>query len=346
MAPHFNMQILRPIKNTDLAALKQIAIESGHGFTSLPVDDDLLQDKISRSENSFSKHVETPFDEGYLFVLEDTNTNEIVGTTAIEAAVGTQVPLYHYHLGKTVHHSSTLNVYNTVEILSMCNDYTGCSEICTLFLREQYRKGLAGRFLSRIRFAFMADQSSRFSETVIAEMRGVSDAQGHSPFWQWLQEHFFSIEFPQADHLVGLGDKVFISELMPKYPIYANLLSDEAQAVIGHVHEKTKPALRLLQKEGFEHRGYVDLFDAGPTIEAKLDNIRTVQESYIVPVNIVDSVNGEQTYAISNQKLIDFRAVFTNNVLLDKQAVSLTIAREEAEALSLKNGDTVRIFAL
>ncbi|TLX48252.1 arginine N-succinyltransferase [Pseudoalteromonas phenolica] len=340
------MQILRPIKNTDFAALKQIAIESGHGFTSLPVDDNLLQDKISRSENSFSKHVETPFDEGYLFVLEDTKTNEIVGTTAIEAAVGTQVPLYHYHLGKTVHHSSTLNVYNTVEILSMCNDYTGCSEICTLFLREQYRKGLAGRFLSRIRFAFMADQSSRFSDTVIAEMRGVSDAHGHSPFWQWLQEHFFSIEFPQADHLVGLGDKVFISELMPKYPIYTNLLSDEAQGVIGHVHDKTKPALRLLQKEGFEHRGYVDLFDAGPTIEAKLNNIRTVQESYIVPVNIVDSVNGEQTYAISNQKLTNFKAVFTDNVLLDKQALSLTIAREEAEALSLKNGDTVRIFAL
>lgn len=346
MAPHFNMQILRPIKNTDFAALKQIAIESGHGFTSLPVDDNLLQDKISRSENSFSKHIETPFDEGYLFVLEDTKTNEIVGTTAIEAAVGTQVPLYHYHLGKTVHHSSTLNVYNTVEILSMCNDYTGCSEICTLFLREQYRKGLAGRFLSRIRFAFMADQSSRFSDTVIAEMRGVSDAQGHSPFWQWLQEHFFSIEFPQADHLVGLGDKVFISELMPKYPIYANLLSDEAQAVIGHVHEKTKPALRLLQKEGFEHRGYVDLFDAGPTIEAKLDNIRTVQESYIVPVKIVDSVNCEQTYAISNQKLSDFKAVFTDNVLLDIEELLLTIARAEAEALSLKNGDTVRIFAL
>ena len=78
------MQILRPIKNTDFAALKQIAIESGHGFTSLPVDDNLLQDKISRSENSFSKHVETPFDEGYLFVLEDTKTNEIVGTTAID----------------------------------------------------------------------------------------------------------------------------------------------------------------------------------------------------------------------------------------------------------------------
>ena len=26
-------------------------------------------------------------------------------------------------------------------------------------------------------------------------MRGVSDQDGHSPFWQWLQEHFFTIDF-------------------------------------------------------------------------------------------------------------------------------------------------------
>ena len=103
-------------------------------------------------------------------------------------------------------------------------------------------------------------------KTIIAEMRGVSDEEGHSPFWQWLQEHFFTIDFPTADHLIGIGNKVFISELMPKHPIYANLLGKEAQEVIGQVHEKTKPALKLLEKEGFEHRGYVDLFDAGPTV--------------------------------------------------------------------------------
>lgn len=219
------MQVLRPITVNDFAALKEIAIESGHGFTSLPVDDGQLQEKIDRAQNSFTKNVDKPIDESYLFVLEDSETGKVIGTTAIEAAVGLSVPLYHYHLGKTVHHSPTLNVYNTVDILSMCNDYTGCSEICTLFLREDSRKGLTGRFLSRSRFLFMAQHSERFADTVIAEMRGVSDEDGHSPFWQWLQEHFFSIEFPQADHLVGLGDKVFISELMPKYPIYVNLLS-------------------------------------------------------------------------------------------------------------------------
>jgi len=340
------MQILRPIKESDFNALKQIAVESGHGFTSLPVDDQQLKEKISRSVESFSKQVSSPHDEGYLFVLEDQQTNEIVGTTAIEAAVGTQIPLYHYHLGKTVHHSSALNVYNTVEILSMCNDYTGCSEICTLFLKESHRKGLAGRFLSRIRFAFMADQSNRFSETVIAEMRGVSDESGNSPFWQWLLEHFFSIEFPQADHLVGLGDKVFISELMPKYPIYANLLSEEAQSVIGHVHEKTKPALRLLQKEGFEHRGYVDLFDAGPTIEARLNNIQTVQQSHIVKISIVDTIVSQKTYAISNQQLCDFKAVFTQNAQLDLPDSTLFITKAYADAINVDNGDFVRVFEL
>lgn len=344
------MQVLRPITANDFDALKQIAVESGHGFTSLPVDDTQLKEKIDRAQNSFTKNVDKPIDESYLFVLEDSITGQVVGTTAIEAAVGLSVPLYHYHLGKTVHHSPTLNVYNTVDILSMCNDYTGCSEICTLFLRENSRKGLTGRFLSRSRFLFMAQHSERFADTVIAEMRGVSDDAGHSPFWQWLQEHFFSIEFPQADHLVGLGNKVFISELMPKYPIYVNLLSKKAQAVIGHVHEKTKPALKLLEKEGFEHRGYVDLFDAGPTVEAKLGNIRSIRESQVCPVTIGEpdhiSEQSADTLAICNQGVSGFRATFTKHAHYNHAKHTLVISQEVANALNLSQGDAARFFRL
>ncbi|AYM88666.1 arginine N-succinyltransferase [Pseudoalteromonas agarivorans] len=344
------MQVLRPITTEDFAALKQIAIESGHGFTSLPVDDQQLKDKIDRAQKSFAKNINQPLDESYLFVLEDSETGEVIGTTAIEAAVGLSVPLYHYHLGKTVHHSPTLNVYNTVDILSMCNDYTGCSEICTLFLRENSRKGLTGRFLSRSRFLFMAQHSERFADTVIAEMRGVSDEDGHSPFWQWLQEHFFSIEFPKADHLVGLGDKVFISELMPKYPIYVNLLSKKAQAVIGNVHEKTKPALKLLEKEGFEHRGYVDLFDAGPTVEAKLGNIRSIRESQVCPITIGElehiSQHSSDTLAVCNQGVGGFRATFTQHAHYNHAKHTLVISQEVADALNLSQGDAARFFRL
>lgn len=339
------MKVLRPIKASDFLSLRQIAEESGPGFTSLPVDDAKLESKIARSEQSFAKVVEQPHDEGYLFVLEDLETNTILGTTGIEGAVGMDVPLYHYYKSKSVHHSKTLNVYNTVEVLTMCNDYTGATEICTLFLRPDHRKGLAGRFLSRSRFLFMADHQSRFSSTVIAEMRGVNDEHGHSPFWEWLQKHFFSIAFPIADHLVGLGNKSFISELMPKHPIYVNLLSEEAQAVIGEVHEKTKPALKLLEKEGFEHRGYVDLFDAGPTVECRMQNIRSIKESICCKVKI-GSAMSEHAYAISNQKLVDFRATYTKEVAYDKTNNELIITDNVARALEIAAGDSVRFFEL
>jgi arginine N-succinyltransferase len=225
------MIIIRPIQHDDYDALHRIAIESGHGFTSLPVNEELLTQRITRAEYSFSKTVTQPGDEGYLFVMEYTETGQVVGTSGIEAAVGLEDAFYHYHLGKVVHSSRQLNIYNTVETLSLCNDYTGASEICTLFLSESHRKDGNGRFLSRVRFLFIAEHLERFSSTVIAEMRGVSDDQGRSPFWQWLEEHFFSLDFPTADYLTGIGKKGFIAELMPKYPIYVNLLSKEAQQV-------------------------------------------------------------------------------------------------------------------
>ena len=214
------------------------------------------------------------------------------------------------------------------------------------FLKESHRSGFAGRFLSRIRFLFMAEHQERFSDKIIAEMRGVSNNDGHSPFWQWLQEHFFSIDFPTADHLIGTGNKVFISELMPKYPIYTALLSDKAQAVIGEVHDKTKPALRLLQKEGFEYRGYVDLFDAGPTVEAQLSNIKTVKESYNARVSICDSPKGGQSYAICNQRVKDFRAIFSEHVIFNETENVVQLSPDTANALKVQNNDIVRLVAL
>jgi arginine N-succinyltransferase len=201
------MIIIRPIQASDYDALHRIAIESGHGFTSLPVNEDLLSKRIAHSETSFSKAVTKPGDEGYLFVMEDTETGTVVGTSGIEAAVGLEDAFYHYHLGKVVHNSRELGIYNTVETLSLCNDYTGATEICTLFLSETHRKNNNGRFLSRFRFMFIAEHDARFADTVIAEMRGVSDEKGESPFWQWLEEHFFSMDFPTADYLTGIGKK-------------------------------------------------------------------------------------------------------------------------------------------
>ncbi len=336
------MNIIRPIRQSDYASLYDIAVESGIGFTSLPVNEGLLKKKIQRAEDGFRSQATKPGCESYLFVMEDTQTGDVVGTSGIEAAVGLDDAFYHYHMGKVVHASRELNIHNTVDILTFCNDYTGVSEICTLFLREQARGGINGRFLSKVRFLFMMEHRERFSETVIAEMRGVSDDEGSSPFWEWLEEHFFSMDFPTADYLTGIGNKVFIAELMPKYPIYVNLLSKEAQAVIGQVHTKTRPALQLLQEEGFSFRGYVDIFDAGPTVEANLSHIRTAQNSRKLPVVIDDQTAAQgRSHYIINTSVDNFRAVATEIAVSEEQQVAV-ISRQAAAALEISTGETIR----
>ncbi|QOL26089.1 arginine N-succinyltransferase [Thalassotalea sp. LPB0316] len=335
------MIIIRPIRHSDYDSLYRIAIESGHGFTSLPVNEALLKSRIERAEESFAKQVTQPGLEGYLFVMEDTETGQVVGTSGIEAAVGLDDAFYHYHLGKVVHHSRELNVYNTVETLSLCNDYTGASEICTLFLSENFRKNNNGRFLSRFRFMFMAEHTERFSDTVIAEMRGVSDEDGRSPFWDWLEAHFFSMDFPTADYLTGIGKKVFIAELMTKYPIYVNFLSKAAQQVINKVHDKTVPALRLLEAEGFARRGYVDIFDGGPTVEANLNDIKTVRQSNKYQV-IIGQPTEQATYIVCNTKVAEFRAT-QSQVSLRETANQVVISQAVADALMVTEGDWVRI---
>ena len=218
------MLIIRPIRSSDLAALLRIAEESGHGFTSLPVNEDLLRNKIARAEASFKKDTDKPHDEGYLMVLEDTDTGEVVGTCGLEAAVGLIDAFYHYRVGTEVYHSEQIDVHNSVQTLTLCHDYTGAAELCTLFLRDSYRKDNNGRMLSRSRFLFLAQHAHRFGDKVIAEMRGVSDEAGNSPFYGWLQENFLGIDFVKADYLSGLGQKAFMAEMMPRNPVYTCLL--------------------------------------------------------------------------------------------------------------------------
>lgn len=118
---------------------------------------------------------------------------------AILEAVGLNDPWYNYRVGTMVHASKELNVYNALPTLFLCNDHTGASELCTLFLDPAWRKEGNGYLLSKSRFMFMAAFRDRFNEKVVAEMRGVIDDTGYSPFWESLGERFFSMEFSRAD---------------------------------------------------------------------------------------------------------------------------------------------------
>lgn len=337
------ISLIRPIRLTDLDRLCELAQDSGPGFTSLPSNRELLETKIRASERAFQQVKPDPLGASYLFVMESPPDSRVVGVCGIEAAVGRREPFYHYRLGTVVHASRELGVHNSFQTLYLCNDYTGCTEVCTLYLDPEYRKDNNGGLLSRCRFLFLAQFKERFPGKVIAEMRGVSDAQGRSAFWDGLGQHFFSMEFSEADYLTGIGNKVFIAELMPKHSIYIHLLPDGARQVIGEVHEQTVPARKLLESEGFRYEEYIDIFDAGPTLACELKDIRAVRKSGYVKVHIGPLQHHSTSFLISNTSLQNFRCTAAQ---IAPSEGRITLTAELAHLLMVNEGDKVRVVPL
>lgn len=337
------MMLIRPIAKKDIDALHTMAKNAGVGFTSLPANIELLKEKITAAEVAFNSADNNEANQSYLFVLEDTETNNIAGVCGIESALGLDSPWYNYRLGTLVHASPSLKVYGQSKTLSLSNDHTGYSELCTLFLSQDYRHSKNGSLLSKSRFMFMASFPNRFHQRAIAEMRGVSDAEGNSPFWNGLGAHFFSMPFAQADYLSGLGNKSFIAELMPKLPIYIDLLSPSVQEVIGKVHENTLPALKMLENEGFQNLGYVDIFDGGPTIEADVRHIRAINQNKVYSVKI-GQPSSTVIDLVSNTECLGYRCTLAK---ADRLASGeLLIDAKTATALNLQVGDQIRAVPL
>ncbi|WP_370278056.1 arginine N-succinyltransferase [Pontibacterium sp.] len=336
------MMIVRPIKADDHTALRELASKTGPGFTSLQDNDQQVAAKMENALKAYDPA--TRGDEAlFLFVMEDTETGEVVGVSGIESAVGLTEPWYNYRVGTLVHASRELKVYNQLNTLTITNDHTGYSELCTLFLAPDARHSKNGSLLSKSRFMFMAEFPQLFSDHLIAEMRGYSDENGISPFWEGLGRHFFSLDFSEADQLSSM-DKVFIAELMPKNAIYTNLLPQEAQDAIGKTHNATTPARRLLENEGMRFTGYIDIFDGGPTLEARTNDIRAIQDSHYVKVHIADIKPEGELYMVSTNGFEDFRCCMTALTSVGKHVV--TVTPDVAEALNITEGSTVRVVPL
>lgn len=337
------MMVIRPVERDDLAQLMALASKTGGGLTSLPADSVTLSARIDRSIQTWQNELPQA-EQGYVFVLEDSESGKAVGICAIEVAVGLQDPWYNFRVGSQVHASKELNVYNMMPTLSLSNDHTGSSELCTLFLDPDYRNGKNGYLLSKSRFLFMAAFRDRFMQKVVAEMRGVIDEAGHSPFWESVGSRFFSMSFSEADYLCGTGQKSFIAELMPKHPLYLDYLSEEAKGVIGQTHPQTAPARAVLEAEGFRYMNYIDIFDGGPTLECDIDRVRAIRKSRLLKVSLGEQGDSSLPLClVANDSYADFRAILLN---VDPHGDSMMLSAEQAEILRCGPGDSLRVVTL
>lgn len=333
------MLVVRPAGPADLDHLLELAILSGPGFTSLPEDPDQLTERLELSRDSFSGAL-APQDRWYTLMLEEADTGDVDGVGSVKAAVGLNRPFFSFRLVNNTQSSPSLGVKLDHQTLVLVNECTGWSEVGSLFLKADRRKGGAGRLLSQSRYMLIGAQPDLFAETVLAELRGVFTPDGACPFWDHVAHKFFPMEFDDADRMTGSTDKQFILDLSPRHPIYVELLPEPARAVIGKVHPQGVPAMALLESEGFRPNGLVDIFDAGPTVSCQRDNIRTVRDARRLTVAIAPEVESELPALISTDSVTDFRAVRQRAAVEGDTAV---LSKETADALRVRAGDAVRV---
>jgi len=302
---------VRPARPDDLPGLRALADLTGGGFTNLPGDADALYERIAWSERSLAADLGGPVDELYLLVLEEEASGRILGTACIFSNLGVRWPFYSYRITTISLKSRELGRTFRTQVLHLVNDFDGAAEVGGLFLHPEARAGGLGRLLARARYLFMAGHRARFPDRVIAELRGVLDEAGNAPFWDALAGRFFGMSFIEADRFNSIHGNQFIADLMPKYPVYVALLAEEARAVLGVPHPAGRAALALLEAEGFAFTGYVDIFDGGPTVEARVDQLKTLREARHARVAgrvPLDALSTQPLHLVATGRLSAFEA--------------------------------------
>lgn len=283
---------IRAARESDLRAFYNLAKLTGGGFTNLPAEKPTLQAKLERSAKGFARRDDTPGDDLYVFVLENCETGQIRGTCQVFGAVGTEHSFYSYLISTLTQKSAELGKIFRNQLLNLTTDLDGSSEVGGLFLHPHERAGGLGLLLARSRYLFIKSHRPRFGDTVLAELRGVMDEAGHSPFWDAIGGRFFDMTFPEADEFNAIHGTKFIADLFPRSPIYVSMLPESARNVIGQPHPTGRAALKMLENEGFVWDCYVDIFDGGPTVVARTDSIRTIREAGTFEVSDSDPANG------------------------------------------------------
>ncbi len=340
MAPDF---VLRPVGEHDLPGLRHLADVIQDGLTTLPPEDSALEDRIDQSLRAFDRRIKKAGGDHYLFVLEEVGSGTVVGTSGIIARVGGFDPFYTYEVRRERLVHQPLGIDHEMDVLHLKLDHKGPSEVCTLSLRPEFRRAGRGLLLSLSRFLFMACFPQRFDERVIAELRGFTNEAGLSPFWEAIGRHFFAQSFARADFLSGIGQKDFIHDLMPKYPIYTATLPEEARAVIGRVHRDAEPALKILLSQGFERTKEVDIFDAGPLVAASRPSIKASQESQFGEITALREPRDRSFYLVG-QPALNFRACLAPLEITEDKTVILS--ERTAEVLQVAVGDRLVFLAL
>ncbi|MHC5001676.1 MAG: arginine N-succinyltransferase [Planctomycetota bacterium] len=338
------MFVIRQAAVEDTSTLLKLA-KMVH-FINLPADPDIINSKIVRSRGSFAGSVQQARDRQFMFVLEDTETGNVVGTSSIMSSVSWPG---HPHVFLIVRrrqmYSEDLQAGQVHVTLQLGADESGPSEIGGLILGPSYRghKERLGALLSLVRFHYVGLHRDWFADRVIAEMMGALTPDSRNLLWEYLGRRFINLDYAEADRF-SQGSKEFITSLFPKEELYASLLPAVARKLIGHVGPETEPAKAMLGRLGFSYNGHIDPFDGGPYLEAELAGIPLVTATRVTTLTEPQPLPDQPERAfVSFEGRHGFRAVRTP---FHRVEDGITIPGEFMELIEARPGSTVGVTPL
>lgn len=271
------MFVVRQAHSDDLPTLLKLA-KMVH-FINLPADKDIIAAKIGRSRRSFSGQVKDAHERQYLFVLEDTESGAVIGTSAIISCISWPGwPHVFLKVRRRSYFSEDLQQGAAHTTVQFDTDESGPSEVGGLILAPGYRghRERLGSLLSLIRLHFVGLHREQFADRMLAELMGPLTPDSRTLLWEYLGRRFINLSYDEAD-LFCQTSKEFMTALWPRDEMHISILPAEARALIGKVGEETIAAKAMLERQGFTFNGCVDPFDGGPYLETKTSDIPMVK---------------------------------------------------------------------
>lgn len=322
------MFIIRNVQKSDLSSLLELS--SLMVFLNLPHDEKKLQQIISDSQRSFSSPSPDLSQNTYVFVIEDLETQKVVGVSMIHAQHGTlEEPHYALKVGTEHKFCKSLNTGFIHGTLRLNIDTNGPTEIGGLVVHPDYRRHQEkiGKQVSFARFLYIAQNRKQFRDILHCELMPPFDQNGKSPLWEAIGRRFMNMDYLEAD-LMSRENKDFILSLFPSDNIYQTLLPVSARKAIGEVNAKTIPVKKMLEKIGFQYINEVDPFDGGPHYQCATDKVLPIKNKLQGKVQFnshFDQEKENERYLISvDHPNFDFYAFLSpamtqgNNLILPK----------------------------
>jgi arginine N-succinyltransferase len=115
------------------------------------------------------------------------------------------------------------------------------------------------------------------------------------------------------------------------------MLTETARAAIGLPHPSGRAAMRMLENEGFAFENYVDIFDGGPTMTARTDQVRSIADARDSKLVAIGDDGGKEAL-VATGHLADFRAAFGK---VRETEDGVLLAEDCARALDVRETDHV-----